>query len=164
MTRYSRRHRRRATRNDVRLCGAHTTETIRDESPRCNDLCRRRRSTGPRGHSESALLARISDGGLRVGGGVHAQREARYTLVPHPRRRAADVNGLELQRQVADAQHPPIVFITGHGDIPSSVRAMKSGAIDYLPKPFSEEQILSAIEIALAQDRRTRHDAAQLAL
>src|ERR1035438_4387752 len=46
-------------------------------------------------------------------------------------------SGLELQRELADGAGPPIVFITGHGDIPSSVRAMKAGAIEFLPKPRS---------------------------
>ena len=67
-----------------------------------------------------------------------------------------DINGLDLQSQLAEAQHPPIVFITGHGDIPSSVRAMKAGAIDFLPKPFSREQILTAINAAFDHDRRRR--------
>jgi FixJ family two-component response regulator len=67
-----------------------------------------------------------------------------------------DINGLDLQRQLSREVHPPIVFITGHGDIPSSVRAMKDGAVDFLPKPFSEEQLLAAIESALARDRLAR--------
>jgi FixJ family two-component response regulator len=67
-----------------------------------------------------------------------------------------DINGLELQRQLSCGAHPPIVFITGHGDIPSSVRAMRDGAIDFLPKPFSQEQLLTAIELALARDRIAR--------
>jgi FixJ family two-component response regulator len=73
-----------------------------------------------------------------------------------------DINGLDLQSQLADTAHPPIVFITGHGDVPSSVRAMKAGAVDFLPKPCSEEQLLAAIETALARDRRTRAVTAQL--
>ncbi len=47
-------------------------------------------------------------------------------------------SGLELQRELADGSGPPIIFITGHGDIPSSVRAMKAGAIEFLPKPFGD--------------------------
>src|SRR5262249_11435516 len=49
-----------------------------------------------------------------------------------------DINGLDFQKQISDENHPPIVFITGHGDIPSSVRAIKHGAIDFLTKPFSD--------------------------
>jgi FixJ family two-component response regulator len=73
-----------------------------------------------------------------------------------------DVNGLELQRRLSHSAHPPIVFITGHGDIPSSVRAMKDGAIDFLPKPFSQEQLLTAIESALARDRSARAASAEI--
>lgn len=73
-----------------------------------------------------------------------------------------DINGIDLQRQLADAQHPPIVFITGHGDIPSSVRAMKAGAVDFLSKPFSQEDLLAAVNSALTQDRQTRETTAEL--
>jgi FixJ family two-component response regulator len=70
-----------------------------------------------------------------------------------------DVNGLDLQRQLAGSQHPPIVFITGYGDISTSVRAMKRGAVDFLPKPFSKESILAAVDFGLERDRETRKDA-----
>jgi FixJ family two-component response regulator len=73
-----------------------------------------------------------------------------------------DMNGLELQRRLADARLQ-IVFITGHGDIPSSVRAMKAGAIDFLPKPFRDDHLVSAVENALARDRRERETRADLA-
>lgn len=67
-----------------------------------------------------------------------------------------DINGLELQRQIANGDHPPIVFITGHGDIPSSVRAIKHGAVDFLTKPFSDGDLMAAIEAAIVQDRERR--------
>jgi FixJ family two-component response regulator len=67
-----------------------------------------------------------------------------------------DINGLDLQSQLATDHHPPIVFITGHGDIPSSVRALKAGAVDFLTKPFSESALLGAIEAAIAKDREDR--------
>jgi FixJ family two-component response regulator len=67
-----------------------------------------------------------------------------------------DINGLDLQRQIASGDHPPIVFITGHGDIPSSVRAIKHGAVDFLTKPFSDADLMSAIEAAIAEDRARR--------
>lgn len=73
-----------------------------------------------------------------------------------------DINGLDLQRQLALAEHPPIVFITGYGDIPSSVRAMKAGAIDFLPKPFSDEALVSAVDSALLRDREARVVATEL--
>lgn len=75
-----------------------------------------------------------------------------------------DINGLDLQRQIARDGHPPIVFITGHGDIPSSVRAIKHGAVDFLTKPFSDTALLGAIHTAIAQDRVTRAKRAELAL
>jgi FixJ family two-component response regulator len=74
-----------------------------------------------------------------------------------------DIDGLELQNAIEQAQHPPIVFISGHGDIPSSVRAMKAGAIDFLTKPISEKDLLQAIEAALKRDRESRHNQAKLA-
>ena len=74
-----------------------------------------------------------------------------------------DINGLDLQSQIAQGSHPPIVFITGHGDIPSSVRAIKAGAVDFLAKPFKEADLMRAINAALAQSRETRRTRAQLA-
>src|SRR6187401_3541107 len=73
-----------------------------------------------------------------------------------------DINGLDLQKQIADGEHPPIVFITGHGDIPSSVRAIKSGAVDFLTKPFTEEEMLGAIANAIARDITARLERAEL--
>ncbi|AWM85527.1 response regulator transcription factor [Microvirga sp. 17 mud 1-3] len=73
-----------------------------------------------------------------------------------------DINGLELQRQIAEGDHPVVVFITGHGDIPSSVRAIKRGAVDFLTKPFSEADFMAAIQVALAQDRTVRSERAEL--
>src|SRR6476620_7834637 len=67
------------------------------------------------------------------------------------------VNGLEFQDVLAKAGiHIPIVFMTGHGDIPMSVRAMKAGAIDFLPKPFRDQDMLDAVMRALAADRKRR--------
>lgn len=72
-----------------------------------------------------------------------------------------DINGLELQRQLAASHHPPIVFITGYGDVSSSVQAMKAGAVDFLSKPFKEAELLEAINSALARDRRARVERAE---
>lgn len=74
-----------------------------------------------------------------------------------------DINGLDLQTQLAGIDHPPIVFITGHGDIPSSVRAIKHGAVDFLTKPFGEEALMAAIHSAFAQDKHVRTERAALA-
>jgi FixJ family two-component response regulator len=74
------------------------------------------------------------------------------------------VDGLELQRKLADAGVPiPIIFITGHGDIPMTVKAMKSGAVEFLTKPFVDEDLLSAIQQAFDRDRVTRNQQSQLA-
>jgi FixJ family two-component response regulator len=67
-----------------------------------------------------------------------------------------DIHGLELQKDLAEREAPPIVFITGHGDIPSSVKAMKAGAVEFLPKPFGDEELLSAITAGIALDRSAR--------
>jgi FixJ family two-component response regulator len=72
--------------------------------------------------------------------------------------RLPGVNGLEFQDALAKSGiHIPIVFMTGHGDIPMSVRAMKSGAIDFLPKPFRDQDMLDAVTRALDRDRERRH-------
>jgi FixJ family two-component response regulator len=73
-----------------------------------------------------------------------------------------DINGLELQKQMAQGSHPQIVFITGHGDIPSSVRAIKTGAVDFLTKPLRQADLMRAINSALAQAREARRKRAQL--
>jgi len=66
------------------------------------------------------------------------------------------MTGLELQKQLAGSDEPPIIFLTGHGDISSSVTAMKAGATEFLSKPFEEKDLLHAIDAALATDRQTR--------
>jgi len=66
------------------------------------------------------------------------------------------MNGLELQKQLADAGGPPIVFLTGYGDIPATVKAMKAGATEFLSKPFEEEDLLRAIDSAIRIDGEIR--------
>jgi FixJ family two-component response regulator len=74
------------------------------------------------------------------------------------------VNGLEFQRVLADAGFQiPIIFITGHGDIPMTVKAMKSGAVEFLTKPFFDDALLDAIHQALARDQATRQQGIELA-
>ena len=74
------------------------------------------------------------------------------------------VNGLDLQRALADVGiRIPIIFITGHGDIPMSVKAMKSGAVEFLTKPFQDQNLLDAIRQALDRDRATRRQQSNLA-
>ncbi|PYU24695.1 MAG: DNA-binding response regulator [Acidobacteria bacterium] len=74
------------------------------------------------------------------------------------------ISGLDFQRQLADAGvHIPIIFITGHGDIPMTVRAMKSGAVEFLTKPFHDRDLLDAIRQALDRDRVKRQQQSNLA-
>jgi FixJ family two-component response regulator len=63
------------------------------------------------------------------------------------------LNGLELQRQLADRTDMPIIFITGHGDVPMSVQAMKAGAVEFLTKPFRDDVLLNAIGSAIERSR-----------
>jgi FixJ family two-component response regulator len=73
-------------------------------------------------------------------------------------------NGLDLQRELADAGiQVPIIFITGHGDIPMTVKAMKSGAVEFLTKPFQDQDLLDAIRQALDRDRVAREQNSDLA-
>jgi FixJ family two-component response regulator len=74
-----------------------------------------------------------------------------------------DTSGLEVQRELAAGEGPPIIFISGHGDIPSSVRAMKAGAIEFLPKPFGEQDLLQAIDMAISADREARQKRSEVA-
>jgi FixJ family two-component response regulator len=72
-------------------------------------------------------------------------------------------SGLDLQRELAAARRElPIIFITGHGDIPMTVQAMKGGAIEFLTKPFRDQDILDAIQLGLARDRARRENEAAL--
>jgi len=78
-----------------------------------------------------------------------------------------DMNGLDLQSGLVQGRQEPgigphIVFVTGHGDIPSSVRAIKAGAVDFLTKPFKQEDLMRAVESALAQNRDARAKGAKL--
>jgi len=78
--------------------------------------------------------------------------------------RLPGINGLDFQRDLADAGiRIPIIFITGHGDIPMSVRAMKSGAVEFLTKPFRDQDLLDAIHQALDRDRAAREQQDKIA-
>src|SRR5207248_6665997 len=73
-------------------------------------------------------------------------------------------SGLDFQRELSAANiHVPIIFITGHGDIPMSVQAMKGGAIEFLTKPFRDQDLLDAIQLGLSRDRARREDDKDLA-
>jgi FixJ family two-component response regulator len=78
--------------------------------------------------------------------------------------RMPDQSGLELQRELAAANRDiPIIFVTGHGDIPMSVQAMKGGAIEFLTKPFRDQDLLDAIQLGLSRDRARRENEKDLA-
>jgi FixJ family two-component response regulator len=78
--------------------------------------------------------------------------------------RLPDVSGLELQRDLAEADvHIPIIFITGHADVPMTVRAMKAGAVEFLTKPFRGQELLDAIQEAIARDRVAWNERSQMA-
>lgn len=71
--------------------------------------------------------------------------------------RLPGLSGLDLQAELTKADiHIPIIFITGHGDIPMTVRAMKSGAVDFLTKPFRDQELLDAVVAAIERDRKRR--------
>jgi FixJ family two-component response regulator len=73
--------------------------------------------------------------------------------------RMPGLSGLDLQRDLSERNiRIPIIFITGHGDIPMSVRAMKAGAVEFLTKPFRDQDLLDAIQQALERDRRARSE------
>lgn len=78
--------------------------------------------------------------------------------------RLRGTSGLTFQRQLAEADiHIPIIFITGHGDIPMTVRAMKAGAVEFLTKPFNDQDLLDAIHVALDRDRDQRQKEGEIA-
>jgi FixJ family two-component response regulator len=78
--------------------------------------------------------------------------------------RLPGASGLDFQHELASSNiHLPIIFITGYGDIPMSVRAMKAGAVEFLSKPFRGQDMLDAIQLAIERSRARRHDAAVIA-
>ena len=78
--------------------------------------------------------------------------------------RLPGLSGIDFQRQLADAgTQIPIIFITAHGDIPMSVKAMKSGAVEFLTKPFHDQDLLDAIQQALERDRTRRQQQSEVA-
>lgn len=78
--------------------------------------------------------------------------------------RLPDLSGLDLQRELRESDiHIPIIFITGHGDIPMTVEAMKAGAVEFLTKPFRGQNLLEAVQGAIARDRAAREERAEIA-
>jgi len=114
-----------------------------------------------------ALSALLSTFDLRV---VTFGSAAEYMAFPKPDLASClildvelpDINGLDLQSRTAAGNHAPIVFISGHGDIPTSVRAMKGGAVDFLTKPLREDDLMDAIRAAIGRDREVRRKRVEL--
>jgi FixJ family two-component response regulator len=110
----------------------------------------------------SSLKFLMSSVGLQVEGFDSADALLKRNLPDSPSCLVLDVrlrglSGLDFQRQLAARNcHIPIIFITGHGDIPMSVRAMKAGAVEFLTKPFRDQDLLDAVRIALEKDRERR--------
>ena len=110
----------------------------------------------------SSLKFLMSSVGLQVEGFESADALLKRNLPDAPSCLVLDVrlrglSGLDFQRQLAERNcHIPIIFITGHGDIPMSVRAMKAGAVEFLTKPFRDQDLLDAVRIALEKDRERR--------
>jgi FixJ family two-component response regulator len=114
-----------------------------------------------------SLECLIEDAGWRP-----AAFESAQAFLEHPRQAVPsclvldvclpDLNGLELQKRIGDQSILPIIFITGHGDIPMTVRAMKAGAIEFMTKPFGPEMLLSSISAALERSRASLHEEADL--
>lgn len=118
------------------------------------------------GSVRQALTSLLSSVGLRVETFASADEFLRHARPDTPSCVVLDVrlpglSGLELQRELAhERSRIPIVFITGHGDVPTSVQAMKAGAVEFLTKPFRDQQLLDAIQQAIDGDRverRRRH-------
>jgi FixJ family two-component response regulator len=115
-----------------------------------------------------ALAGLIRSAGWNVEVFVSAHQFMAHPRVDAPSCLVLDValpglSGLDLQARMAELHNEvPIVFITGHGDIPMSVRAMKAGAIEFLTKPFLDQDLLDGIQVALDRDRAARSDDAEL--
>ena len=115
-----------------------------------------------------ALTGLLSSVGFRVEVFASAAEYLKFKKPDSPACLVLDLqlpgmSGLDLQREIAGGDAPAIVFVTGHGDVPSSVRAMKAGAIEFLLKPFDDQELLRAIDAAIAQDREARLKRAELA-
>jgi len=115
-----------------------------------------------------ALASLIRSAGLRAETFATAQE-----FLAHPRPdapvclvldiRLPDLSGLDLQKRMAEIKLDiPIVFITGHGDVPTSVHAMKAGALEFLTKPFADQDLLDAIQHAIKRDRAARRQHARM--
>jgi FixJ family two-component response regulator len=108
-----------------------------------------------------ALSALLESAGLRVAAFASAAAFLEFEKPDCPScllldLELPDINGLEVQQRLSDIDGPPIVFVTGHADVPSSVRAMKSGAVEFLLKPVRKQDLMKAIADGLERDRLAR--------
>ncbi len=144
---------RRETIVRAAMPDANSTVLVIDDDPELRDsIARLLRSVG----QEAKLFASISDF-------LEADPPAGPTCLVLDVRLPGR-SGLDLQRELAAANRElPIIFITGHGDVPMSVQAMKGGAIEFLTKPFRDQDLLDAIEVGLARDRARRRNEKDLA-
>jgi FixJ family two-component response regulator len=116
-----------------------------------------------------ALARLLRAVGLRVETFPSAKDFLKHTLPDRPACLVLDVrlpgpSGLELQAALGEEQRAlPIIFVTGHGNVPMSVSAMKSGALDFLQKPFNDHELLEAVQRALARSRQARAEKAERA-
>ena len=115
-----------------------------------------------------SLTSLLSSVGFRVESFASAAEYLKFKKPDSPACLILDLqlpgmSGLDLQREIAGGDAPAIVFVTGHGDVPSSVRAMKAGATEFLLKPFDDQELLRAIDAAIAQDREARLKRAEMA-
>lgn len=115
----------------------------------------------------AALTALLSSAGWRAMAFGSAQEYLEFARPDAPACVILDLdmpgmNGLELQRSVVEQEGPPIIFLTGHGDIPATVKAMKAGAAEFFTKPFDEDQLLAAIQAAITADSHARAQRAEL--
>src|ERR1700731_778018 len=152
-------------------------------SPQCpreqcsNSLCRRRRMTEPASivfvvDADPSVLRAIKR--LVESVGLHVElfgSAAEFMNSSHPDVtcclvtdiRLPGISGLDFQRELAKAHNEtPMIFITAHGDIPMTVRAMKAGAVEFLTKPFRDQDLLDAIQVALERDRARRQQEAEI--
>ncbi len=116
----------------------------------------------------AALQSLLQSVGLEAQTFATAQEFLRTVPVDRPRClvldvRLPDLSGLAVQQRLAETSTDmPIIFVTGHGDIPMSVRAMKAGAVEFLTKPFRDQDLLDAVQRAIQQDRTARQSRAEI--
>ncbi len=115
-----------------------------------------------------AIKSLLQSVGLEAQTFATAQEFLRTVPVDGPRClvldvRLPDLSGLAVQQRLAETSNDmPIIFVTGHGDIPMSVRAMKAGAVEFLTKPFRDQDLLDAVQRAIQQDRTARQSRAEI--